>query len=154
MQRLEQGTICFLASNLQFEEYPAALQILGLSNAATKSQGLCCLLLPFPCHSSRYAAGITRAAPEQPCTNNHLLPGKLPQPPVRAQGKPSGQNKGLNTRPDRESQANLLLTHTAGLSIIICNEPTNMPHGHNLIKGLQFRRVSGQFSMIATRALP
>lgn len=145
--------ICFLASNLQFGEYPAALQILGLSNAATKSQGLCCLLLPSPGHGSRYTAGIRRAAPEQPCTNNQLLPGKPPQPPVRAQGKP-GQNKGLNTRPDRESQANLLLTHAAGLSIINCNKPTNMPHGHNLIKGLQFRRVSGQFSMIATRALP
>lgn len=145
--------IRFLASNLQFGDYPAVLQILGLSNAATKSQGLCCLLLSSLVHDSRYTASVRRAVTEQPC----IYTPSWEAPTTSSEGTRKTfwpKHKGLNTRPDRESQANLLLTHTAGLSIRFCNEPTDMPYGHNLIKELQFRRVNGWFSMIATRALP
>lgn len=56
-------------------------------------------------------------------------------PLVRARGKPYGWNKGLNTRADRESQYNPLLTYNAELAIMFCNKPTSTPHDRNWLKG-------------------
>lgn len=50
-------------------------------------------------------------------------------------------------RTDKGNQPHLWLIHTTGQFSIFHKEPTNMLHGHNLLKGLQFRRVSVQFSM-------
>lgn len=147
-------------------------------NAVTESQSLCSCLLPSSGHGGRdwsKESSARIAIYLHAFTGNHhsitsnkgclsreagsddptVAPFSLTYSvTLRAYGKLAGLSKGLNKRPDRGNQLNLWLIHTNGQSSIFHNEPTNMLHGHNLLKGLQFRRISVQFSMTATCALP
>lgn len=150
MQRLEHRIICFFACNLHLGECLAALQILGLYNTMSESQGLYSV---FPGQGSKdwskessarmamYLYTFPQSHYSITCTEG-------------TQKTWQKQRSEHEMRPDRESQPYLPLIQTDRLSTTFHNEPTNMPHGCNLLKGLWFRRVSVQFSMIATCALP